>query len=322
MQKDERDIVVENFQNVLQDVRRQIGWNITQMANVLDVTRQTISNLETKRTKLTWVQYLAFAAVIDHDREAVKKHDALEFLIDQSEGSKEACISSFKHGSMLERWFDDSEGDSQGLSQQDVLDELVANYKIFLDTSIFLADGAEEFFERLSDSLQEHGVRAILPERVVAEFQGLESQGRRRAEHILRCLRAQGVLSIRGDSMDPDNAHDTILSVVFRFRSRYQICLMTQDAAFAERLLYLAGTGNPDGILAFGLVQGRLRAWKNILGDVEGENDEHVGGWSFPAGGLKEQDTEQADRWDALDEDDEWERLGKLQGNEEDDDES
>ena len=57
--------------NLLQDffpmIRKLFGWSATVFGNKIGVTKQTISNLENKKTVMTKTQYIAFRSVMEHE---------------------------------------------------------------------------------------------------------------------------------------------------------------------------------------------------------------------------------------------------------------
>lgn len=63
MSTDNRQI--EKLQTNLSSLRKIAGWTAEDLGNELDVTKQTISNLETGKTKMSRVQYIAIRAVLD-----------------------------------------------------------------------------------------------------------------------------------------------------------------------------------------------------------------------------------------------------------------
>ena len=58
---------VERLQDHLQLIRRAGGWTAEEFGEMVGVTKQTISNLENKRTPLTKTQYIAIRAILDYE---------------------------------------------------------------------------------------------------------------------------------------------------------------------------------------------------------------------------------------------------------------
>lgn len=58
---------IDKLQNSLSTIRRAGGWTAEEFGDMIGVTKQTISNLETKRSKLSKTQYIAIRAVLDYE---------------------------------------------------------------------------------------------------------------------------------------------------------------------------------------------------------------------------------------------------------------
>lgn len=56
---------IERLQHNLLLLRRAVGWTAEELGDRIGVTRQTINNLETERSKLNKTQYIAIRAVLD-----------------------------------------------------------------------------------------------------------------------------------------------------------------------------------------------------------------------------------------------------------------
>ena len=69
---------IERLQECLLLLRRAVGWTAEDLGQRIGVTRQTINNLETKRSKLNKTQYIAIRAVLD--AEIVQSPDETEML--------------------------------------------------------------------------------------------------------------------------------------------------------------------------------------------------------------------------------------------------
>ena len=57
---------IQRLQAGLPTIRKMIGINATYLSNALNVTRQSISNLETGKNKMTMTQYIAIRSIISH----------------------------------------------------------------------------------------------------------------------------------------------------------------------------------------------------------------------------------------------------------------
>lgn len=61
-----RQALIENFQISMRAIRLLMGYSIVELAEYVGVTRQTINNLETGKSKMSAMQFLSLAAVVDN----------------------------------------------------------------------------------------------------------------------------------------------------------------------------------------------------------------------------------------------------------------
>lgn len=79
--KDERQLQINRLQQNLSSIRKIAGWSAETLGNKIGVTKQTISNLENKKTPMTFTQYIAIRAVLDAEIETNKDNEALPKVI-------------------------------------------------------------------------------------------------------------------------------------------------------------------------------------------------------------------------------------------------
>ena len=65
------DTDITKLQNNLLLIRNAGGWTAEVFGDMIGVTKQTISNLENKKTEMTKTQYIAIRAVLDYEMEEV-----------------------------------------------------------------------------------------------------------------------------------------------------------------------------------------------------------------------------------------------------------
>ncbi len=58
---------IKRFQDNLLIIRKAVGWSEEELGNQIGVTRQTINNLETQKSKLSKTQYIAMRAVLEKE---------------------------------------------------------------------------------------------------------------------------------------------------------------------------------------------------------------------------------------------------------------
>ena len=63
------DTDITKLQNNLLLIRNAGGWTAEVFGDMIGVTKQTISNLENKKTEMTKTQYIAIRAVLDYEME-------------------------------------------------------------------------------------------------------------------------------------------------------------------------------------------------------------------------------------------------------------
>lgn len=62
-----QEIELKRFQDNLSTIRKMFGWSIDVLAKKIGVTKQTISNIENRKTDLSRVQYIAMRAVFESE---------------------------------------------------------------------------------------------------------------------------------------------------------------------------------------------------------------------------------------------------------------
>ena len=58
---------IDFLQEHLSAIRKLLGWSAAVLGDKIGVTKQTISNLENKKTVMTKTQYIAFRSVMEHE---------------------------------------------------------------------------------------------------------------------------------------------------------------------------------------------------------------------------------------------------------------
>jgi hypothetical protein len=72
---------ITKLQNNLLLIRNAGGWTAEEFGDKLGVTKQTISNLENKKTEMTKIQYIAIRAVLDYEMEQNPNNELLRSAI-------------------------------------------------------------------------------------------------------------------------------------------------------------------------------------------------------------------------------------------------
>ena len=80
------------LQNNLLLIRNAGGWTAEAFGDMIGVTKQTISNLENKKTDMTKTQYIAIRAVLDYEMEENPNKELLRSAINLALHSDEVSI--------------------------------------------------------------------------------------------------------------------------------------------------------------------------------------------------------------------------------------
>lgn len=81
---------IQKLQHNLQSFRKLAGWTSEELGHKVGVTKQTISNLETGRTKLTKPLYIAIRTVLDFESKTNENlSKALYLLLDNDTVSEQ-----------------------------------------------------------------------------------------------------------------------------------------------------------------------------------------------------------------------------------------
>ena len=89
------------LQNNLKAIREILNWTSSDFGNLIGVTKQTISNLETQNSRLTKLHYIALRTVIDFEIENLKmtdqdRSDRAEMLLNLFDESEKYAASENK----------------------------------------------------------------------------------------------------------------------------------------------------------------------------------------------------------------------------------
>ncbi len=100
------DNMLQRLQDNLSIIRQLLGWSAAELARILDVSKQTISNIENHRSPITKMQYIAIRSVIEEeisrrpDDEKVYLSNAISLLLDEhdeiSKEDKEKALNETK----------------------------------------------------------------------------------------------------------------------------------------------------------------------------------------------------------------------------------
>lgn len=77
----EREIQIKRLQQNLSPIRKIAGWTAEVLGDKIGVTKQTISNLENKKTPMNFTQYIAIRSVLDYEIANNKENEVLPKVV-------------------------------------------------------------------------------------------------------------------------------------------------------------------------------------------------------------------------------------------------
>ena len=256
-----RQSLIDNFQTSMKAIRLLMRYSMAELAEYIGVTRQTINNLETRRSQMSSTQFLALAAVVDNYSfmHGGMPQAIAAILYPNGMGTSKCGDALFCDFSLLRRWFLLFEGADvemtpvSGCMDTVQLQQLVSNYKIFLDDTALLSEKLEGLLYGLADCLTAEDAKLIVPLRAVEQIQQQMHvqnvacvQRAVKTLRLLNWMQQKKLVQFRGEPSDAD-LHDTILSVFLKFRGTHRLCLITQDHIFAAKVLRLNEINEQDG---------------------------------------------------------------------------
>lgn len=82
-------IKIKKLQRNLSSLRKLAGWTAEALGQKIGVTKQTISNLETERTAMSKIQYIAIRTVLDYEAKTNPNlARALSLVLDDQDSSE------------------------------------------------------------------------------------------------------------------------------------------------------------------------------------------------------------------------------------------
>ncbi len=125
------------------------------------------------------------------------------------------------------------------------LSHAVAQCRIFVDTCSIMHQKSQDFFSKLAPILMAQQKQIIIPHKVVSEINRLQSapagytkNAAKAGAVILKRYLDHGLLDIRGERNDPF-ADNVFVYVFSKFRTQYDLALITQDRSLAMHILFL-----------------------------------------------------------------------------------
>lgn len=234
----------ELLQNELKTIRLYMDFSTQELADYLGVTRQTINNLESGKTKLSDTQVIALFAIIDRRlRHDSKEYDSVRKLIGES-----SCDSA-GNPSVLDLWFDCLElkikDSSVDLSNEDVNEKLTDGL-IFVLYDFLMETRSIDVLKALAPYLLRKGKQIILPRihalkliKVSEQGDTVQAEQAKRIMDYFVQLNADNLMQIRGkesDTFETDN--DLIEYILSRYSSQGHIAILIQNVSEIKTVEY------------------------------------------------------------------------------------
>lgn len=259
--------MIETMQASLKQIRQVLGFGVQEFGDLIGLTRQTINNLETQKNKMSPSQYVAICAVIDNcTKNKPELLTVLTTILRSAENDgKSSVFEALDKGSLLKKWFQCFPDESKmlGLSMANAsiiedtdIENIAENYRIFLDASVFFAQGFFQTIQPLSLALKDRRNQFVVPFVVIEEIQHqMLTSGNDGAElartgmNLLIQMQREGLVDIRGEKSDV-NIISTFVSVFAKFKSVHRLVLITCDKVLAQQILLL----NNDALGGFNIL--------------------------------------------------------------------
>lgn len=262
-----RQRMVEGMQTSLKQIRQVLGFGVQEFGDLIGLTRQTINNLETKKNKMSSIQYIAVCAVIDnYVKDKPELLPILSTILCSNEvDDGESVFETIENGSLLKKWFmcfpDESKilgfsSDATSIIADEDFNNIAENYRVFLDQTVLFEDGFWGAIQPLALSLKNTGNKFIVPLKVIEAIQhqmmGSDENSVRSAQNgmkLLTGMQNEEIVDIRGEKSDV-NIISTFVSVFAKFKCVNRLALITCDCKLAKQIVAL----NNDALGGFNIL--------------------------------------------------------------------
>ncbi len=230
----------ELLQRELKTIRLYMDFSTQELADYLGVTRQTINNLESGKTKLSATQVIALFAIIDQRL----RHDSREYNSVRELIGETSCDSG-NAPSLLKLWFDCLElntKDSLAALNNDNVSEELSKSVIFIMYDFLMERRAIEVLKLLAPYLLRNKKQIILPRNHALKLIKVSENGdvvqaeqaKRIMEYFVQ-LNADNLMQIRGKESDIfEDDNDLIEYIMSRYSSQEHIAILKQNVSEVE----------------------------------------------------------------------------------------
>lgn len=243
-----RQRMINTMQISLKQIRQILPLGVQELGDIVGLTRQSINNLESSKIKMSTVQFIAFCAVIDSFVESQPELMQIIISILNSNDTlyNDCLFDDVPNNSLLKKWFSCFPNNSKlTFANANIIDDLVENYKIFLDDTALCKIINTNQIETLISKMHQSGKRFIIPLRAIDTIQSqllnedtTFMNDARQGISNLQSLQELGISKIRGDKND-FNIITTLVSVFVKYKVVYRLALITQNRKLAKSILSL-----------------------------------------------------------------------------------
>ena len=275
-----RERMIAIMQSSLRQIRQLCGWSAKDLGEYMGVTRQTINNIETKKTIMSTTQYVALCAVLD--KRAEKEPHILRAAIAILEGNTsmntppeilagipKPPAEDIHELTLLDKWFmafPESNLrmpiDKTAALDEDSLNAIAKYYKIIAHADFLLHHQAEAFFTKIAQALKEVGNQIIIPLRAIEVMQDAVLSfdpnlyvPAKNGLNLLAKMQKNHLLDIRGEETDQD-LNELLQAIFAQHRTHHRLFLLTQNQDLASDILQL---NESKTIQSYPISAGRLR---------------------------------------------------------------
>ena len=104
---DIRQRLIKAFQRSLKEIRITLNLGVQELSDIVQLTRQSYNNLESKKVLMTGIQFLAFGAVIDQGlRRMPEKLPIVMRILNQNDEHHDLIDEDAAAPFLLKLWFD------------------------------------------------------------------------------------------------------------------------------------------------------------------------------------------------------------------------
>ena len=262
-----RQRMVDTMQLSLKQIRYVLGFGVQEFGDLIGLTRQTINNLETQKTKMSSIQYIAVCAVIDNYIE--DKPELLPILstilCSNEDETWGGIFEVIETGSLLKKWFmcfpDESKkfgfsSDVTSIITNEDMNNIADNYRVFLDQTVLLEEGFLREIQPLTLALKNSGNKFIIPLKVIEAIQHkimisneIDVCLAKNGMKLIIELQNEELVDIRGEKNDI-NIISTFVSVFAKFKCVNRLAIITCDVKLAKQIMSL----NDDTFVGFNIL--------------------------------------------------------------------